>query len=130
MLNDIIANIQEYPVITYSHGWINGDDQWGLAINTSDILDFLIGEVGQRVAKYKSDLFISWADVQRRLRDLPLNAKDRTEFFWFGLRNKGVDGEAFINSRIHNDEYISVYVLMLVVKNKEVSLTLYDATLK
>ena len=80
-------------------------------VNYSSILSFLIKEAGKYCERYASDLFISWEGVVEALKK-----KDVNERFVFGIRDYGVDHEAFVtayndNPEVYGNRYIVIYVL-------------------
>mgnify|MGYP004674058749 CR=1 FL=1 len=78
-------------------------------INISDISTFLIQNVGRYCDRYASDLFISHESLMNTINNL--NPDRKTEYMWFGLRESGIDGIAYIiaNIKDHSPEYVSEY---------------------
>ena len=67
-------------------------------INYSSILTKLIQTAGRICKYYASDLFIDWNAIERELT----NAEYEGGKFLFGFRESGVDGNAFVLSRLNN----------------------------
>lgn len=127
--NAIFKRLNEYPVLYKETGWINADFNYGVAINLSNILSFLIQKTADETNRYASDLFISWQEVEKIINELPQNIKNGGPHHynvWFGLREDGVDHRDFIECR---DCYTKVYVLTIDTDDEfNVSVVLYDVS--
>lgn len=86
--------------------------------NISDIVTFLIQEVGKNVQKYASDVIYDINALAEALEKCEENKE-----FWFGLREMGVDNVTFINTRTSSPEvygairstYFAIYVVEVCV---------------
>ena len=130
-IGKITNHLDTYPVVKEAKGWINSEGDYGAAVNTSDILTYLIRHVGKHTKKYASDLFITWRSVEDFLEALPMAFRRSTEKvgakdFWFGLRDMGVDHKDFIETR--DEPYIKLYVLMIEITDGDVAVKLYDCS--
>lgn len=129
----ITDNINTYPVIQETKGWINSDGDYGVAVNTSDILTYLIRQVGKHTKKYASDLFITWRSVEDFLEALPMafrRSADKAgvKEFWFGLRDMGVDHQDFVEINPES-YYIKLYVLRIeITDDGDVIVKLHDCS--
>lgn len=129
----ITDNLDTYPVIKETKGWINSDGGYGAAVNTSDILTYLIRQVGKHTKKYASDLFITWRSVEDFLEALPMafrRSADKAgvKEFWFGLRDMGVDHRDFVEINPES-YYIKLYVLRIeITDDADVIVKLHDCS--
>ena len=74
------------------------NSSWNTFINTSSIQDYLIQQTAKHCERYLSDLFLTWKKIDRFLdQNEPLEEPMRV---YFGIRESGVDDEAFIKARI------------------------------
>lgn len=89
------------------------------SINLTDILSFLIKRVGRFTKCYASDLFITWAEVESVLKTYPDDDKIEHTFL-FGIRENGVDSNAYVCSNYENGDDITyiggVYMLEIGIK--------------
>ena len=95
---DLTAKSYEKPIIeegSLSHDY-NGNIVWG--INTSSILTELIQQTGRFAERFASDLFIDWQSVNAWIG----SGCEENKTWFFGIRESGVDHEAFITSRMES----------------------------
>lgn len=96
-------------------------------LNYSSILTALIKEAAQ-CENYASDLFIDWRSVMEFLED-PAPGK---RVWWFGFRDLGVDGNAFVEARLASpacygkNPYRALYLLEIAKdENGDASMGLF-----
>lgn len=95
-----------------SNTWDNCYNEW--SVNYSSILTTLIKEAA-KCEGYSSDLFIVWEyNVMNKLKNMIGGEK---EYYFFGFRKYGVDGNGFCNSILRNSdgEYFSIYVVKMEI---------------
>lgn len=132
-IGKITNHLDTYPVVKEAKGWINSEGDYGAAVNTSDILTYLIRQVGKHTKKYASDLFITWRSVEDFLEALPMAFRKSTEKvgtkdFWFGLRDMGVDHHDFVEINPES-YYIKLYVLRIeITDDGDVIVKLHDCS--
>ena len=97
-------------------------------INYSSILTKLIQECGRLCESYASDLFIDWNTIIQKLKDRTIE----TSVYLFGIRETGVDHNAFVLSRYNNNdsyanyEYRKIYRLNVFVDGDSIRMELYE----
>ena len=97
-------------------------------INYSSILTKLIQECGRLCESYASDLFISWNIIDEKLQEKTME----TSTYLFGIRETGIDHNAFVLSRYNNNghyakyEYRKVYRLDVIVESDSIRMKLYE----
>lgn len=107
----------EKPVTCEGY-WSASMQKWDY--NDSSILTKLIQEVGRLCDSYASDLFIDWSSLEKRIEKAGYDYTG--EVCLFGLRENGVDHNAFIESRMDNYgdywryEYRAIYKLVITVE--------------
>lgn len=94
-------------------------------INYSSIFSELIQAAGMGCELYASDMFIELANIKRAIDE----AENYVRFI--GVRSLGVDGNAFITSRLDRKScnyepgaYIKLYRLEIAVNGEEMEMTL------
>lgn len=107
--------------ITDSGYWSAYSKAWD--INYSSTFTKLIQEAGRLCDSYASDLFIDFTALMNRIKDA---GHDYTgEVCLFGLRDMGVDGNSFIQSRLENNphygqyDYRAIYRLEIIVEEHD-----------
>lgn len=91
--------------------------------NDSSILTKLIQETGRLCDSYASDLFIEYKYLMKRMEEAGYNYTG--EVCLFGLRDMGVDGNSFIESRLTQNphygiyEYRAIYRLAITVTEED-----------
>lgn len=91
-------------------------------INLSGILTKLIQDTGRFVEHYASDLFITWEHAIA-LTDKHEVTPDEDSIIVFGMRECGVDHNAYFMSRTYSQEskstYRKIYALRITTEYKE-----------
>lgn len=96
----VLENIK--PIYRETGSWSNSENAWSM--NLSGMLTHLIQETGRFVEYYASDMLITLRHVDEWLHD-----KDfEHDALLFGLRESGVDHEAYIRSRLEQCTVYSV----------------------
>lgn len=95
-------------------------------INYSSILTELIHSAGRYCERYASDLFIDWRIIENRLTGDDIFSAEGEDIYYFGMRESGVDHEAWIRSRIaeNPDIYRALYRLEVVRDRGKMTMTL------
>lgn len=90
--------------------------------NLYSITDKLIADVGRYCESYGSDLLITLNSLKQALT----NENIETRFFVFGIRRHGVDGIAYLESRINenpqilnHDYYRAIYAVQITSQTNE-----------
>lgn len=97
-------------------------------INYSSILTKLIQECGRLCERYASDLFIDWSSIKEKIENKTLEIST----YLFGIRENGVDHNAFVLSRYENNgknamyEYRKIYRLDITVDDGDIEMELYE----
>ena len=102
----------------YKYSEFNGE-KIGAEVNISDIMSYLIKEVGEKVTNYQSDLYYDLKILEKMVDEWKPNTE--VEDIYVGLRENGVDSIAFIIGRAINsqstrefiDNYIDLYRISL-----------------
>ena len=112
--------------------WRDSENAWW--INLSDIDTYLIQNIGRFVERYASDYLITRNSIEKEI----LHDRNFSDtIVLFGLRQNGVDSNAFTMSRLLNDgmaeqEYRKVYALHFVhtqnMSSPDMTATLYDVS--
>lgn len=96
-------------------------------INYSSILTRLIQETGRWCESYASDLFIDWEAITENLTDRAYTGGK----YLFGFRQMGVDGNAFVISRLNNGSpreiYRALWLLEVTVEDDKITMKLGKA---
>ena len=114
--------------ITETGSWSDSWEKWN--VNLSSIWTYLIHRVGRYTEFYASDLFYTWNEVQKALKDFELDSKT----FLIGIRYSGVDGNDSIASKLRNGynlnhEYIDgIYMLMIEQDGDKITVTFGKAS--
>ena len=114
--------------ITETGSWSDSWEKWN--VNLSSIWTYLIHRVGRYTEFYASDLFYTWNEVQKALKDFELDSKT----FLIGIRYSGVDGNDSIASKLRNGynlnhEYIDgIYMLMIEQGGDKITVTFGKAS--
>lgn len=110
------------------------DNKQYMSINLSDIMTKLIQDTGRFCERYASDLIISYESMMGVVNNLDTNRK--THYEWFGLRQSGVDGIAYVLCNMNQNpaSYCSQYyrklycVRVSAIKDNEITVDLLDMT--
>lgn len=102
----------------------------GADINVSDIMSYLIKEVGEKVANYQSDLYYDLKSLEKLIDEWKPNTE--AEDIYVGLRESGVDGGTFVICRAVNsnsvnefiDSYIDLYHIWLEEDKDKLGVTI------
>ena len=73
----------------------------GMSVNLSSMYTKLIRDAA-RCNSYSSDVFYDLKHIERRMKEF--NPNEEFEPIWIGFRKMGVDGTAYVLSRIDNDK--------------------------
>lgn len=118
---------KDFSTMAYGVTPIEADGR-DFSINYSSILTKLIQECGRLCESYASDLFVDWNIINEKLQDKTLE----TSTHLFGIREMGVDHNAFVLSRYNNSgryakyEYRKIYRLDIVVEGDSIRMILYE----
>lgn len=114
--------------ITETGSWSDSWEKWN--VNLSSVWTYLIHRVGRYTEFYASDLFYTWNEVQKALKDFELDSKT----FLIGIRYSGVDENDSIASKLRNGynlnhEYIDgIYMLMIEQDGDKITVTFGKAS--
>ena len=112
----------------------SADNKPYMSINLSDIMTKLIQDTGRFCERYASDLIINYESLVNVTNSLDTDRKPHYE--WFGLRQSGVDGIAYIlcNMNQNSASYCSQYYRKLycirvsAIEDDEITVDLLDMT--
>ena len=129
-LEGIEFTFNEYVMkpIVETGSWSDSWEKWN--VNLSSIWTYLIHRVGRYTEFYASDLFYTWNEVQKALKDFELDSKT----FLIGIRYSGVDENDSIASKLRNGynlnhEYIDgIYMLMIEQDGDKITVTFGKAS--
>lgn len=96
-----------------------GREKIGTDVNRSDVMSYLINEVGTKVTHYQSDLYYDLHTMNEAIDNW--KPDEIMDDIYVGLRESGVDGNTFViagavNSSIARgfvDRYIALYKISL-----------------
>lgn len=96
-----------------------GREKIGTDVNRSDVMSYLIKEVGTKVTHYQSDLYYDLHTINKAIDDWKPN--EIMDDIYVGLRKCGVDGNTFVIAGAVNsstargfvDRYIALYKVSL-----------------
>jgi len=95
----------------YKYGEFSGE-RVGAEINISNLMSYLIKEVGEKVSNYKSDIYYDLKHLEKIINEWKPNTE--AEDIYIGLRESGVDGRTFVICRAINsnsvNEFINSYI--------------------
>ena len=106
-----------------------GREKIGAEVNVSDLMSYLIKEVGEKVTNYKSDLYYDLKNLEKMVDEWKPNTE--AEDIYVGLRESGVDGRTFVICRAINsnsanefiDSYIDLYRIWLEEDTDKLDIT-------
>lgn len=124
-LENVQFRINDYVMkpITENGHWDKYWDKW--EVNLSSVWTYLIHRVGRYTEFYASDVFYTWNEVQKALKESEIGCKT----FLIGIRYSGVDGNNSIASKIRNKidlskEYIDgIYMLTIQQEDDDITVT-------
>lgn len=96
-----------------------GREKIGAEVNRSDVMSYLIKEVGTKVTHYQSDLYYDLHTINEAIDNW--KPEEIMDDIYVGLRESGVDGNTFVIAGARNsstargfvDEYIALYKVSL-----------------
>lgn len=99
-----------------------GREKVGTDVNRSDVMSYLIKEVGTKVTHYQSDLYYNLHMMNEDIDNWKPN--EIMEDIYIGLRDSGVDGSSFVLSGASNSstarEFVNRYIALYKVSLREV----------
>jgi translation initiation factor 2 beta subunit (eIF-2beta)/eIF-5 len=99
-----------------------GREKVGTDVNRSDVMSYLIKEVGTKVTHYQSDLYYDLHMMNEDIDNWKPN--EIMEDIYIGLRDSGVDGSLFVLSGASNSstarEFVDRYIALYKVSLREV----------
>ena len=112
-----------------------GRGRTGAEVNISDIMSYLIKEVGEKVTNYQSDLYYDLKNLETMVNEWKPNTPEyyyEAEDIYVGLRESGVDGRTFVICRAINsnsvnefiDSYIDLYRIWLEEDKDKLGVTI------
>ena len=96
-----------------------GREKIGADVNRSDVMSYLIKEVGTKVTHYQSDLYYDLHTLNEVISNW--KPEEIMDDIYVGLRDSGVDGNTFVIAGARNsstargfvDRYIALYKVSL-----------------
>lgn len=96
-----------------------GREKIGADVNRSDVMSYLIKEVGTKVTHYQSDLYYDLHTINEAIDKW--KPDEIMDDIYVGLRDSGVDGNTFVIAGARNsstargfvDRYIALYKISL-----------------